>query len=155
MRRGDKRRERELAFQALYGLSFSPATDLARLEEAFLLSPHNSQEGHKPVGFAWDLVKGVWENEARLDERIGKLSRNWRPERMGRIELVILRLALHEMIAMATPAKVVMSEYMELAHQFGAGSAGSFINGILDAAAKSRAAMRTESGTQAQKGGKQ
>lgn len=149
MARGDKRRERELAFQALYGLSFSPASDLAHLEEAFMLSPHNSQEGQKPTGFAWELVKGVWENEARLDEKIGKLSRNWRPERMGRIELVILRLALHEMIAMSTPAKVVISEYMELAHQFGAGPAGSFINGILDAAARSRAAMRAEVGPQA------
>lgn len=153
MGRGEKRRERELAFQALYGISFSPAPDLPHLEEAFLLSPHNTHEGQKPDGFAWDLVKGVWENEAWLDERIGMISRNWRPERMGRIELVILRLALHEMIATSTPAKVVISEYMELAHQFGAGSAASFINGILDAAAKSRTTLRTESGSQAKMGG--
>lgn len=154
MGKGDKRRERELAFQALYGLSFSPVTDLVQLEEAFMLSPNNSHERQKPLGFAWELVKGVWENEARLDESIGKLSRNWRPERMGRIELVLLRLALHEMLATTTPEKVVMSEYMELAHQFGAGSAASFINGILDAAAKSRIALRAESGLQAQKRGK-
>lgn len=136
MARNQKSRERERAFQALYGLSFSPAKDAAQLERAFLVSPSQDGGEQAPEGFAWDLVKGVWENEAALDEQIRRFSRNWRKERIGRIELILLRLALYEMIYIRSAPKLCISESIDLAKQFGAGGATSFINGILDAAAR-------------------
>ncbi len=60
-----RRGARELAFQVLYGLSFTPAESRADLRRAFVLSPHNTAMdeqdlGSEPTGFAWELVEGVW-----------------------------------------------------------------------------------------------
>lgn len=129
-------KERELAFQVLYGLTFSDAKDLNTLADAFKFSPANSHNEDETKSFAWKLVRGVWDNEKFLDEDIAHFSHNWRIERMGRLELLLLRMAMYELINMNTPVKAVISEYLSLATHFGADGAKSFINGILDAASK-------------------
>ena len=91
----------------------------------------------EPTGFAWELVEGVWSNSEALDAAIGRFSHNWRVDRMGRIELTLLRLAVFEMLyRQDVPPKVAINEALELSGQFGEGNAKNFINGILDAAAK-------------------
>ena len=141
MARTGKHRERELAFQTLYGLSFSPAADLEQLALAFQRSPHNMHGEAEPKGMAWELTRGVWEKEKELDSDIEQYSHNWRAGRIGRIELILLRLALYEMLHTAVPPKVAITEYLELADQFGVSGAASFMNGILDAAARARPAI--------------
>lgn len=133
---GGKHRERELAFQILYSLSFSPPGNAAEVRQAFQLSPHNPRPDSEPSGYAWELVNGVHAHEKELNAAIERFSLNWRPERIGRIEMLLLRLALYEMFHTQTPAKVVITESRELADQFGIDNAKGFITGILDAAAK-------------------
>lgn len=134
-----RRSSRALAFQVLYGLNFSPAKDLAQLQEAYCASPDVSDrrgEAH-PVGFAWELIEGTWTNQKALDEIITRFAQNWRVERIGKIELTILRLAVYEMLYRAdVPPKVAINEGIELSKQFGDDKSRNFINGILDAAAK-------------------
>ena len=90
-----------------------------------------------PSGFAWELVEGVWSKSEELDASITSFSRNWRVDRMGRVELTLLRLAVYEItFRNDVPAKVAINEALELSRQFGEGNAKSFINGILDAVAK-------------------
>lgn len=142
-----RRGERALAFQVLYGLSFSPAQSLGELRRAFRQSPDNADRDMEqdaqqpeltaPQGFAWELVEGVWANSATLDEVIGRFSRNWRVDRMGRIELTLLRMGIYEMLYRDdVPSKVAINEALELAKQFGENNARPFVNGILDATAK-------------------
>ena len=138
-----RRGERELAFQVLYGLSFTPARTLEELRRSFRVSPDNlvrSEESGVPVetsGFAWELVEGVWSNSAALDKAITQFSHNWRVDRMGRVELTLLRLAVYELLFRNdVPSKVSINEALELSRQFGEGNAKNFINGILDAVAK-------------------
>ena len=136
----DRTRERKLAFQILYGLSFSEIPDLDALQTAFHAFPRTPDReslAQGPEGFAWDLVRGVWDNEKFLDRDIEKFSHNWRIERMGRLELLLLRMALHEIMTLGTPGKVAIAEYLALADSFGAESAKSFMNGIMDAASRS------------------
>lgn len=141
-RRPTRRIARELAFQVLYGLCFSPAADRAALWRLFVLSPHNegmseADLDREPSGFAWELVEGVWSHTDALDEAIGRFSRNWRVDRLGRIELTILRLALYELLWRDdVPPKVAINEALELAREFGDERARAFLNGILDAAAR-------------------
>ncbi len=90
-----------------------------------------------PKGFSWDLASGVWSKQEELDQIIAKLSQHWRIERIGRIELTILRLALFEILHRPdVPVKVAINEAIELAKQFGDENSRGFVNGILDAAAK-------------------
>ena len=142
-RRPTRRGARELAFQVLYGLCFSPAPDRAALWRQFVLSPHNAAMSEadlerEPSGFAWELVDGVWSHTPELDEAIGRFSHNWRVDRLGRIELTILRLALFELLFRDdVPPRVAINEALELAREFGDERARAFLNGILDAAARS------------------
>ena len=67
--------------------------------------------------------------------------RNWRVDRLGKIELTLLRLAVFEMLYRAdVPPKVAINEALELSTRFGDAKAKSFINGILDAAIKAQEA---------------
>lgn len=134
-----RRSSRALAFQVLYGLNFSPAKNIEELQAAYCASPDVSDRGCQvhPVGFAWELIEGTWTNQKALDEVITKFAQNWRVERIGKIELTILRLAVYEMLYRAdVPPKVAINEGIELSKQFGDEKSRGFINGILDAAAK-------------------
>ena len=134
--------EREVAFQILYGVSFSPEMDEARLRLMFASSPDLEARGLSPdpEGFAWELVYGVWMNRAAIDEAIARYSQNWRLDRMGRIELTILRIGIYEVLfappALSVPLKVALNEAVELAKNFGDENSRGFVNGILDAAAR-------------------
>lgn len=159
-RTATRRSERALAFQVLYGISFTPAASLGALRAAFTQSPDNAdrlaqrraaqEAAYKadpehaapyvacaPSGFAWELVEGVWKHTAALDATIARFSSHWRVDRMGRIELTLLRIALYEMLYRTDiPSKVAINEALELARNFGEDKARVFINGILDAAAR-------------------
>jgi len=80
--------------------------------------------------FADALVHGVLASAAEIDARIVALSANWRLERLFKINLVILRLGLYELLFTSTDKAVVIDEAVELAKYYGADS--GFINGILD-----------------------
>jgi len=144
-----RRSERALAFQVLYGLSFTPATSEGALRAAYAASPDvadRAAEDEKtqrhdpataPQGYAWEVIHGVWKTQAELDEAVSGFSQNWRVERMGRVELTLLRIAVYEMLFRDdVPAKVAMNEAIELSKQFGDDNSRGFINGILDAVAR-------------------
>ncbi|MDR2075977.1 MAG: transcription antitermination factor NusB [Desulfovibrio sp.] len=134
-----RRLERIFAFKVLYGLCFSPAESEEEVLRSYLLAPERPEGlGTGPEEtFAWRLIHGVWKHQAALDERIGDLSRNWRPDRMGRVELTLLRLALFELLFHRdTPPKVVINEAVEISKQFGDELSRGFVNGIMDSAAK-------------------
>ena len=135
-----RRAERIRAFQILYGLNFSDISEEADLKRAFVQSPDPEGEagiGAKPEGFAWELVHGVWRDQDELDRLVTSLSKHWKINRIARIELTILRLSLYEMTRRDDiPPKVAINEGVELAKLFGDDNSKSFVNGILDAAAK-------------------
>ena len=132
-----RRSERELAFQFLYGLDFAPACSERELRERFEQSASTADKTAAAFGFAWELALGVWNNAQAVDAVISRFAHNWRLDRMGRIELTLLRLAVYELQYRADiPPRVTINEALELSRQFGEIGARSFINGILDAAAK-------------------
>lgn len=136
-----RRGERALAFQVLYGLSFSSAPTQQDLVNAFQKAPDQNETAPpapgQPHGFAWELVEGVWQKKEELDRLLTQFSQNWRVERMGKVEITLLRLALYEMLFRSDiPHKVAINEAIELSKQFGDEGSRGFVNGILDAAGK-------------------
>lgn len=102
-----------------------------------VITPDAKTSRAQPEGFAWELVQGVWGRQEDLDKFIRRFSQNWRLERMGKVELSLLRLAAYELLYSAdVPPKVILNEAIELSRQFGDDSSHSFINGILDAVVK-------------------
>jgi N utilization substance protein B len=83
--------------------------------------------------FARDLVAAATERTVEIDELIASSSKNWRIERMSRVDRNILRLGACELIAFKdVPVKVVINEAVELAKQFGTAESSAFVNGVLD-----------------------
>lgn len=133
-----RRVSRNLAFQVLYGQEFLHSTTPEELRAAFRAAPRqDDQDEAEASGFAWELVEGVWSKTRELDELIRRYARNWRLERVGRVELTLMRLALYEMLFRPdVPPKVAMNEALELNRQYGEEKSRAFLNGVLDAAAK-------------------
>ena len=85
-----------------------------------------------PDPFAADLVQGVGDNEAQLDERIGAVARGWTVARMPAIDRALLRVGCYELLYEAsTPTAVIINEAVELATRFSTDDSGRFVNGVL------------------------
>ena len=82
--------------------------------------------------FARELVHGVIEHQAELDEVIRNASRNWKLEQMGRVDRIVLRIAIYEItVARKVPVKAAINESIELAKTFSGDESGRFVNGVL------------------------
>ena len=70
---------------------------------------------------------------------VGRLSENWRLERLAPVDRNILRLAIYELRIghKDSPPKVAIDEALKLAKKFSSEESAGFLNGILDAALKS------------------
>jgi N utilization substance protein B len=104
--------------------------DARKLEVTFWKSAKAADQTRT---FANQLFEGASHDSPALDELISKHAENWRLERLATIDRAILRLAIHEMRATDTPAKVVINEAVDLAKKYSSDDAGGFVNGILDA----------------------
>ena len=96
-----------------------------------------ASEESEPVAerdaFAEDLVRGAVPKVEEIDALISAHSEHWRLERMAAVDRNILRVAIYELMAMATPSAVVIDQALELARRFSTDESISFLNGVLDA----------------------
>lgn len=84
-------------------------------------------------GFTESLVRGVLQNREEIDRRVAASAEHWDVNRMGRVELAIIRLAVFEMaIERDVPQVVCINEAVDLAKNFTPGESSGFVNGILD-----------------------
>ena len=128
-----RRKSREFALQMLYECDLGEQR-AAQVEKYFWKTARAAESTRK---FANELFEGALEQAEANDKLVGKLSRNWRMERISAIDRNILRLAIYELRAGTAPAKVVIDEAIELAKKFSSEEAPAFVNGVLDAARKS------------------
>ncbi len=67
-----------------------------------------------------------------IDKAISDKATGWTTDRMGKIELAIIRLAVYEiMFDDDTPKGVAINEAVELAKKYGQDESASFVNGVL------------------------
>lgn len=132
MTQGVRRTGRAYALQLLYARDGDPGTDVtgaavswADIFELEVDAPAQT--------FARDLVAAATVRAAQIDELIASASKNWRIDRMSRVDRNILRLGACELLAFPdVPVKVVINEAVELAKRFGTAESSAFVNGVLD-----------------------
>ncbi len=139
---GSRRRAREVALQILYQLDVQEQLGdeqaIALFWRNFAASPEAADAAlaadlTEAQPFAEKLVRGVREHLAAIDAQIQSASKNWRLERMARVDRNLLRLALYELkYAEDVPAKVAINEAIEIAKRYGTNESSAFVNGILD-----------------------
>ena len=77
-------------------------------------------------------VKPILDNLQTIDQLITRSAPEWPLERINRIDLSILRLAVFELLIQKTePPKVIIDEAVELGKEFGSENSASFVNGVL------------------------
>jgi N utilization substance protein B len=129
---GTRRSGRAYALQLLYARDGDSATDVtgAAVSWADLFELEVDAQAQL---FARELVAAATEHTPQIDKLIGESSKNWRIDRMSRVDRNILRLGACELIAFReVPVKVVINEAVELAKRFGTAESSAFVNGVLD-----------------------
>ena len=78
-----------------------------------------------------ELVVKILKQQKKIDKLISDAAPQWPLDKLNKIDLAILRLAVYELENDDTPPKVVIDEAVELAKEYGSESSSSFINGVL------------------------
>ena len=120
---------RELVFKFLYELEVQHEN----LEEHVALFIENNEiTDEKAIEYIKEIVNGVEKNKEEIVNLISKnLKKDWSIERISKVNLAILKLAIYEIKYMELPYKVGINEAVELAKKYGDDSAKQFINGVL------------------------
>ena len=120
---------REETFKLLYSLEIQKE-DLKEQTEIYLENAEISDENTKK--YMSGIVEGIDKNITVIEEKISEnLKKDWKLERISKINLVLLKLAIYEILYTETPFKVVINEVVELAKKYGDDTSPNFINGIL------------------------
>jgi len=132
-RRTSRHQSRELALQILFQIEFAPQIQYSEFLEVF-----EQSYDQDTIDYADLLINGVKNNLEQIDLTLQKVSQHWKLDRMAIVDRNLMRMAIFEMIVMKDPLKpnIVINEALELAKKYGSTDSASFINGLLDQAAK-------------------
>ena len=123
---------RVAAMRFLYEREYQRELDLA---EALRRHFEFMQVKDGVAGYARMLIEGVAAKEAEIDPLIESHLDNWKLSRLTRVDRIVLRLGVYEMLyGDGVPPKVIINEMVELAKLYSTADSSSFTNGILDAA---------------------
>ncbi len=161
MNRGNRRLGRELALKIVYSLP-DQSGNIHQVLKAFWESFSSNDDdpvefseeiNHDPTDkarqFSEALACGVAEHQDMIDRQLKEFSTNWSLERMARVDLSILRLAVFELLFCPdVPTSVVINEAIEIGKRFGTRETPAFVNGILD---KVSTSVRNPSGNKDKK----
>lgn len=127
-----RREARENAFL----LAFSQTFGDVPLAEALTNHAENDEE-HPVDGFSKLLLNAYYDHSAEVDDEIRAHLRNWTMERLPRVSLTVLRLAIAEMLfGGENKPGVAINEAVELTKKYGADEDYQFVNGLLGAVAR-------------------
>lgn len=130
----NRSRARELAFKLLYQIEIQKEVNEEDIELFFENNEVNSKEAKEYIN---DMVNGININSKEILEQISKnLKEDWEVERVSKVNLALLKLAIYEIKYKELPYKVVINEVVELAKKYGEETSHSFINGILASVVK-------------------
>ncbi len=127
---------RELAFKLIYETEMQKQLDSNQLEIFF---ENNEIEEEDVKFYLRDIRIGVETKKEEIEELISKnLKNNWSLERVSKINLSLIKIAIYEMLYKNLPYKVAINEVVELAKKYSDEAAPQFINGILASVVKER-----------------
>ena len=123
-----RREERQKAVELLYEMSVQKEDEAAYIKE-YLDKYELDSENLK---FAVRILEAYFENKEHVNSAISENLQKWKIERLGKIDLNIIRIATTEMLYFDdVPEAVSINEAVELAKAYGTDDSGKFVNGVL------------------------
>ena len=127
----NRRELREQIFKLIFRAEFYDKEELPEQEKLFF---EDYELNMKPEDETYISEKSnkILEKLDEIDGMINQEAKGWTTERMGKIELTILRLAIYEIkFDEDVPAGVAINEAVEIAKKFGQEESAGFVNGVL------------------------
>ena len=125
-----RREQREQIFKLVFQLEFNNADDMP--EQMKLYLEQEEIQSEKDCTYISDKFEKIQSKLAEIDEMINATAIGWKTDRMGKVDLAIIRLAVYEIkYDESVPTSVAINEAVELAKKFGQDESSSFVNGVL------------------------
>lgn len=123
---------RENAFRLLYSLEVPKNKELNTTEQIDLYIESNEITNKEAIEYIKDAITGIEKNKETITKLIEEnLKSNWKIERISKIDLSLLELAIYEIKYKEVPYKVAINEAVELAKKYGEENSKTFVNGVL------------------------
>ena len=121
---------RELAFRLIYSREIQKEENIE--EQIQLFVEGNNIENQNAIEYIEDVIKGIEKNKEEIQTLIEKnLKSDWKVERISKVDLSLLKLAIYEIKYKELAYKIVINEAVELAKKYGEDQSKNFVNGIL------------------------
>lgn len=129
-----RKKSRELALLMLFQNEFAPQISMPQLIEVFGEAVDRETSSYGEV-----LIRGVLQHLEDIDSKIQSYSKNWKLDRMSKIDKNVMRIATFEMLYAPEVLRpnIAINEAIDLAKKYGSQDSGSFVNGLLDQISKS------------------
>lgn len=128
---------REHTFKLIYSLEIQKQEDKQEAIELYVENSQITDENAKK--YMQETIFGIETNKEEIVQLIEtNLKSDWRIERISKIDLAILKLAIYEIKYTEVPFKVVINEAVELAKKYGEEASKNFINGVLASVIKEK-----------------
>ena len=123
---------RKTAFEIIYSLESQNTKYEDYKEIVDMLLEEKEVHGRATTKYIKDVVYGTKRHGKQIKKQIEEcLSEKWTYDRISKVNIAILEVAIFEMLFLKTPYKVAINEAVELAKSYGDIKAPSFINGVL------------------------
>ncbi len=120
----------KLAFARLFG---GEDTYEAILDKSGIVEKPTEDD----MAYSNEVLAGIEEHSGELDEKIKELAIGWSIDRIPKVDLSVMRVAMYEMLYMdKIPSSVSINEAVELAKRFGGEKSPAYINGMLGTLAR-------------------
>ena len=120
---------REEAFKLLYSIEILQNSTEEQID---LFIETQEIEDNKMKEYIKNTVLGIENNKAEISSKVSNnLKKNWDLKRISKINFVLLKLGIYEILYTEIPYKVAINEVVELAKKYGDENSSNFINGIL------------------------
>ena len=127
-----RREIREHIFKLLFLLEFYNGDELNEQAERYLDEVEGAVPTEEEAAYIRERFHKIEAQIKELDQILTGAATGWKPSRMSKVDLAILRLAVYEMkMDEEIPVKVAINEAVELAKKFGGDDSPAFVNGVL------------------------
>ena len=131
-----RKKARDNAFKCIYELEFGKDENLDKILDYCY---EENEDKPSEIEYIDMVVRGVKENLEEIDKIILSKLKNWSLDRIAKIDLAILRLAIYEIKYLDDiPEKVSANEAVELAKIYGNNDSKNFVNGVIAAVIESK-----------------
>lgn len=123
--------QREQLFKLLFRVEFNTPNEMPEQVKLFF-EDDEIEYTEKVMEAIESRFKAIQEKLPQIDAMLNEKAEGWNVERMGKVELTVLRIAVYEMLFDDdVPETVAINEAIEISKKYGQAASGGFVNAVL------------------------